>query len=76
MLQLLPEDQYIEAKKSERRMGIDPVRAATIGPFAAAMDWSYRFAACISKPKNSNGVSPLTQPCQVFGLNRMTSSGL
>src|ERR1700733_234634 len=42
----------------------------------SALRGGYFRSTGISKPRNSNGVSPLTQPCHVCGWNRMTSSGL
>jgi hypothetical protein len=77
---LLSQYRHIETEEFKRRVAVDPAIAMGLPPLdllLAPMGWRYYFfGACMSKPRNSNGVSPLTQPCHVCGWNRMTSSGL
>ena len=77
---LLSQYPHIETEEFKRRVAVDPAMQWGCHHWifcSRRWGWSdYFFGACMSKPRNSNGVSPLTQPCHVCGWNRMTSSGL
>jgi hypothetical protein len=65
---LLSQHRHIKAEELKRCIAIDPAAQWGLPPLDVLqpIGWRY-FFSCMSKPRNSNGLSPFIQPCHVCG---------